>query len=66
MRHLRHPSRSMVVAVLCGIGAAVIVCIALGDSAGWAVKVPIALVGGATIGLIGAGYAELGRENEED
>lgn len=66
MQHILHPSRAMVVALVCGVGAAVLVAIALGDSAPWAVKVPIAMVGGGTIGLLGAGYAELGGENEED
>jgi hypothetical protein len=66
MQRLLHPSRALVVALLCGAGAAVLVAIALGDSVPWPVKVPIALVGGGTIGLLGAGYAELGRENEDD
>ncbi len=56
----------MVVALLGGLGAAVIVFIALGDSAPWVVKMPIALVGGGTIGLLGAGYAAMGSEDDED
>jgi hypothetical protein len=52
-------------ALLCGLGAAVLVAIALGDSAPWAVKIPVALVGGATIGLISAGYAYAGTEKDE-
>jgi hypothetical protein len=59
-------SRPVVIALLGGLGAAVLVAIALGDSAPWAVKVPVALVGGATIGLLGLGYATMGSENEED
>lgn len=58
-------SHAMLIALLSGVGAAVLVAIALGDSAPWLVKVPIALVGGGTIGLIGAGYAALGTENED-
>jgi len=64
--HLPQLSRSMLVAVLTGVGAAVLVAIALGNSAPWLVKILVALVGGATIGLIAAGYAALGSENEED
>lgn len=63
--HLPHLSRAMLVALLGGVGAAVLVAIALGDSAPWAVKVPVALVGGGTIGLLGAGYAAVGTENDE-
>ncbi len=63
--HLPHLPRSIWVALIGGLGAAVLVAIALGDSAPWAVKIPVALVGGATIGLIGAGYAQIGTENEE-
>jgi hypothetical protein len=67
--HLPHRrprlTRGVWIALLGGLGAAVLVAIALGDSAPWAVKIPVALVGGGTIGLIGAGYAELGSENEE-
>jgi uncharacterized membrane protein (Fun14 family) len=58
-------SRATLVAILGGLGAAVLVAIALGDSAPWAVKVPVALVGGATIGLLGLGYAAAGSENQE-
>ena len=58
-------SRAMLLAVLGGVGAAVIVYIALGTSAPWFVKVPIAMVGGGTIGLLGAGYAALGSEDDE-
>ena len=55
----------MLLALLSGVGAAVIVSFALGDSVSWPLKIPIALVGGGTIGLIAAGYAALGTENEE-
>jgi len=66
LRDLRRLSRAMVVALVCALGAAVLVALALGDSAPWAVKIPVAMVGGGTIGLIGAGYAVLGTENEEE
>lgn len=59
-------SRAVVIAVLTGLGAAVLVAIALGDSVPWAVKIPVAGVGGATIGLLGLGYATAGSENDED
>jgi amino acid transporter len=62
---LLHLPRALLLALLTGVGAAVIVAIALGDSVPWMVKIPVALVGGGTIGLIGAGYAALGSENEE-
>ena len=64
--HLPQLSRSLLVALVSGLGAAILVAIALGDSAPWAVKIPVAMVGGGTIGLIGAGYAQLGSENEGD
>jgi hypothetical protein len=64
--HRMHLSRSLLVALVSGLGAAILVAIALGDSAPWAVKIPVAMVGGGTIGLIGAGYAQLGSENEGD
>jgi hypothetical protein len=66
LRDLRRLSRAMVVALACGLGAAVLVALALGDSAPWAVKIPVAMVGGGTIGLIGAGYAVAGTENDEE
>ena len=58
-------SRALVVALLGGVGAAVLVAVALGDSAPWVVKIPVALLGGGTIGLLGAGYSEVYRENDE-
>jgi len=60
-----HLSRAMVVAVLGGVGAAILAFIAMGDSAPWFVKAPVAMICGGTIGLIGAGYAALGSEHED-